>query len=64
MILGAHVEGIGKPGSTVCTASYIPPHPEEVEPCLAVWEKFRHDSTLPPLVTIALAHYRDVPYRD
>ena len=49
---------IGKPGSTAATASYIPPPPEEVEPCLAAWEKFLHESTSPPLVTIALAHYQ------
>ena len=58
---------IGKPGSTVATASYVPPPPEEVEPCLAAWEKFLHESTLPPLVTIALAHYQFEaihPFRD
>src|SRR6516164_7983143 len=44
---------IGKPGSTIATASYIPPPPGEVEPCLGAWEKFLHESTLPPLVTIA-----------
>jgi Fic family protein len=49
---------ICKPGSTVATASYIPPPPAEVEPCLAAWEKFLHESNLPPLVTIALAHYQ------
>jgi Fic family protein len=49
---------IGKPGSTVATASYIPPPPGEVEPCLAALERFLHESTLPPLVTIALAHYQ------
>ncbi len=49
---------IGRPGSTIATASYIPPPPGEVEPCLAAWEKFLHESTLPPLVTIALAHYQ------
>lgn len=49
---------IGRPGSTAATASYIPPPPGEVEPCLAAWEKFLHGSTLPPLVTIALAHYQ------
>ena len=49
---------IGKPGSTIANASYIPPPPGEVEPCLAAWEKFLHESTLPPLVTIALAHYQ------
>jgi len=49
---------IGKPGSTIATASYIPPPPGEVLPCLALWEKFLHESKLPPLVTIALAHYQ------
>jgi Fic family protein len=49
---------IGRPGSTPATASFIPPPPDEVEPCLAAWEKFLHDSDLPPLITIALAHYQ------
>jgi len=49
---------IGKPGSTLATASFIPPPPDEVETCLAAWEKFLHESELPPLVTIALAHYQ------
>jgi Fic family protein len=49
---------IGKPGSTLATANFIPPPPGEVEPCLAAWEKFLHESDLPPLVTIALAHYQ------
>ena len=49
---------IGKPGSTAATASYIPPPPGEVEPCLAKWETFLHESKLPPLITIGLAHYQ------
>jgi cell filamentation protein, protein adenylyltransferase len=49
---------IGRPGSTPATASFIPPPPGEIEPCLAAWEKFLHESDLPPLVTIALAHYQ------
>src|SRR6266851_4110455 len=49
---------IGTPGSTIAAASYIPPPPGEVQPCLAKWEKFLHESDLPPLVTIALAHYQ------
>jgi Fic family protein len=49
---------IGRPGSTPATATFIPPPPGEVEPCLAAWEKFLHESELPPLVTIALAHYQ------
>ncbi len=49
---------IGKPGSTLATASFIPPPPDDVEMGLAAWEKFLHESDLPPLVTIALAHYQ------
>ncbi len=49
---------IGKTGSTLATASFVPPPPDEVETCLAAWEKFLHESELPPLVTIALAHYQ------
>jgi len=49
---------IGKPGSTPATATFIPPPPGEIETCLAAWERFLHESDLPPLVTIALAHYQ------
>ena len=49
---------IGRPGSTQATATFIPPPPGEVAPCRAAWEKFIHESILPPLVTIALAHYQ------
>jgi hypothetical protein len=49
---------IGQPGSTLATASFIPTPPGEVEPCLVAWEKFLYESELPPLVTIALAHYQ------
>lgn len=58
---------IGKPGSSPETASFVPPPPDEVEPCLGAWEKFLHDSDLPPLVTAALAHYQFEaihPFRD
>ncbi len=49
---------IGKPGCTPETAYFVPPPPDNVEPCLAAWEKFVNESDLPPLVTIALAHYQ------
>lgn len=49
---------IGASGSTIANASYIPPSPGEVQPCLAAWEKFLHESKLPPLITIALVHYQ------
>jgi len=49
---------IGKPGCPPETASFVPPPPHDVEPCLAAWERFLHESDLPPLITIALAHYQ------
>ena len=49
---------IGAPGSTLANASYVPPPPQEVQRCLAAWEKFLHESKLPPLITIALGHYQ------
>jgi Fic family protein len=49
---------IGKPGCTPETASFIPPPPDQVEPCLTQWENFLNTSDLPPLITIALAHYQ------
>lgn len=58
---------IGLPGSTPGTASYVPPPPREVRSCLMAWEKFVSESDLPPLVTIALAHYQFEaihPFRD
>lgn len=49
---------IGRPGSTLATAKFVPPPPEEVENCIAAWEKFLHESKLPPLVTAAMMHYQ------
>lgn len=49
---------IGRPGSTLQSATYVPPPPGEVGACLAAWERFLHESEMPPLVTIALAHYQ------
>ena len=58
---------IGLPGSTPATATYVPPPPQEVRSCLRAWEEFVRESDLPPLVTIALAHYQFEaihPFRD
>ncbi len=49
---------IGRPGSAPATARFVPPPPEELEDCLAAWERFLHESELPPLVTSALMHYQ------
>ena len=49
---------IGRPGSTVTTATYVPPPPGEIAPCLAAWERFLNESRYPQLITIAMAHYQ------
>lgn len=49
---------IGAPGCTLSQASYVPPPPAELMDCLGAWEKFLHESNLPPLVQVALAHYQ------
>ena len=47
---------IGRPGSTLADATYVPPPPSELMPCLSAWERFLHDRTFPPLVHAALVH--------
>ncbi len=50
---------IGAPGCTLDTAAYVPPPPERLWECLDAFEKYLHaDHDLPPLVTIACAHYQ------
>ena len=49
---------IGFPGSTLNTAKYVPPTPDELMDCLGSFEKFLHDTTLPPLVHAAMCHYQ------
>lgn len=47
---------IGVPGSTLQNATYVPPPPHMLMDCLGELEKFFHESTLPPLMTIGLIH--------
>lgn len=47
---------IGRPGSTLATATFVPTPPDQLLACLGPWEKFLHDESLPPLVHAALAH--------
>lgn len=49
---------IGPLGSTIQTASYVPPPPSEMNDCLGQLEIFLHDRSLPPLIQIGLAHYQ------
>jgi len=48
---------IGRPGSTVETASFVPPPPDEVATALADWERFANEQPdMPLLVHDALLH--------
>jgi Fic family protein len=47
---------IGPPGSTLADATYVPPPADQMMDCLASWERFLHDDSVPPLVHAALAH--------
>lgn len=49
---------IGAAGCTLAQATYIPPCPENLMECLGELENFLYDTTLPPLVQIALIHYQ------
>lgn len=49
---------IGSPGCSLENATYVPPPPGEIPECMAALEAFLQDTSLPPLVQIALAHYQ------
>lgn len=50
---------IGPPGSTIATATFIPPPPAEMQDCLDRLERFlQAPSTLPPLLRLAMIHYQ------
>lgn len=49
---------IGPPGCTLADATYVPPPPGELLGALGAWETFLHDTSLPPLAQIALAHHQ------
>ncbi len=48
---------IGPAGSTLASAAYVPPPPDEMMPCLANWEMFLQErSHFPELIQCALLH--------
>lgn len=50
---------IGRPGSTLSTATFIPPPHDDVAEMLSDWEKYLHSASREPeLVKIALLHYQ------
>jgi Fic family protein len=59
---------IGRPGSRIEDASYVPPPPSQMMEALYSFERFLHSPTgLPPLVRLAMTHYQFEaihPFRD
>ncbi len=50
---------IGTTGSTIATATYVPPPVNELNDCLTSLERFiNSDSPIPPLVKMAFIHYQ------
>jgi len=50
---------IGRPGSTLATATFVPPPPHLLGDALSAWESYLHaESREPDLVKIALLHYQ------
>jgi len=50
---------VGEAGSTVETARFVPPPPNELPALLADWERYAHETVeAPPLVQNALLHYQ------
>jgi len=48
---------IGPPGSTLATATYVPPPVPDIMEALGLWERFLHErDTMPVLVQCALMH--------
>ncbi len=50
---------IGRPGSTLATATYVPPPPDEMMKALDAFERFLHKPPdHPPLIRLAMIHYQ------
>lgn len=50
---------IGAPGSTIQTATFVPPPVDEMNQALGELEKFiHHRDNIPPLIRLALVHYQ------
>lgn len=50
---------IGAPGSTIQTATFVPPSVDEMNQALGELEKFiHHQDNIPPLIRLAMVHYQ------
>lgn len=51
--------GVGSPGSTIATARFVPPPPQELPGLLSDWERYAHETDgAPLLVRVAMLHYQ------
>ena len=49
---------IGAPGSTINTARFVPPPPDEAKDAMGELGRFVHDRSIPDLIAIGLTHYQ------
>jgi len=49
---------LGKPGSKVDEATYIPPKPDDIKGLMKNWVEFVHESDLDLLIKVAISHYQ------
>lgn len=47
---------IGKEGTTIEEASYVPPQPQDITGLMSNWEKYIHSKEKDPLVQLAIVH--------
>lgn len=49
---------LGKPGSKVDEAAYVPPKPDDITRLMKNWVEFVHESEMDLLVKVAISHYQ------
>jgi Fic family protein len=49
---------LGKPGSKVDEAAYVPPKPDDITGLMKNWVEFVHESDMDLLVKVAISHYQ------
>jgi len=49
---------LGKPGSKLDEAAYIPPKPDDIQGLMKNWVEFVHESKYDLLIKVAIAHYQ------
>ncbi|MEX0719047.1 MAG: Fic/DOC family N-terminal domain-containing protein [Candidatus Paceibacterota bacterium] len=49
---------LGKPGSKVDEAAYVPPKPDEITELMKNWVEFVHESDVDLLIKVAISHYQ------